>query len=421
MPPSAAPKGSSSSSARRSAPEAAYQAFDGGAASALYTGFQPSPEGTGKANGMEGHKAAGPMSSAKAPHRPAASGSASVQQASEFTSELVQNLAAGSGKPKKKKKIGDIKKIAKKGVKGGAKKLPHAAKIKKSFGKYGPDVDNIQAHIGGRAGEAAQELKAEAYAFGSHIAFTERPTIEIAAHEAAHAVGQMYGEGPPGGVGKPGDRWEKSADRIARKAKSGQDAEAEIEKMLGNKAAAGPKESAQGLGGFAESLQLHATAAAGDFPRQGVLRAGERLVNPRIGDVHGARVRGVHAASKRPRHPGDDGSLGGGGGPRAHVGRRADRPERSRRSRRSARAPSRDRRHAPARRCPCSGPSPGRRPEPRRGRRGAGPGLQGQPRRRGYGHRPRQHRPRSRPAGEPRGQLGPRSGRRTGRRYADRG
>jgi phage-related protein len=274
VPPSTAPKGSSSSSARRSAPEAAYQAFDGGAASALYTGFQPSPEGTGKANGMEGHKAAGPMSSAKAPHRPASSGSATVQQASEFTSELVQNLAAGSGKPKKKKKIGDIKKIAKKGVKGGAKKLPHAAKIKKSFGKYGPDVDNIQAHIGGRAGEAAQELKAEAYAFGSHIAFTERPTIEIAAHEAAHAVGQMYGEGPPGGVGKPGDRWEKSADRIARKAKSGQDAEAEIEKMLGNKAAAGPKESAQGLGGFAESLQLHATAAAGDFLGKGYFEQG---------------------------------------------------------------------------------------------------------------------------------------------------
>lgn len=90
--------------------------------------------------------------------------------------------------------------VAAQGMSGSGDALPHADAIERSFGPEF-DIRGLRAHIGGAAASAADALGAEAYASGSHIAFSRAPDVHTAAHEAAHAVLQQRGIAPAGGIG----------------------------------------------------------------------------------------------------------------------------------------------------------------------------------------------------------------------------
>lgn len=69
-------------------------------------------------------------------------------------------------------------------------------------------------------------MGALAYASGNQIAFKEAPSLELAAHEAAHIVQQQSGKVQlAGGVGKVGDEYEQHADAVAAKVVSGESAQ----------------------------------------------------------------------------------------------------------------------------------------------------------------------------------------------------
>ncbi len=68
-------------------------------------------------------------------------------------------------------------------------------------------------------------MGAAAYASGNQIAFKEQPSLELAAHEAAHVVQQRSGKVQlAGGVGQVGDKYENHADAVAAKVASGKSA-----------------------------------------------------------------------------------------------------------------------------------------------------------------------------------------------------
>jgi len=111
---------------------------------------------------------------------------------------------------------------AREGVSGSGGSLPHKKTIEKSFGS---DMGGVQAHTGPKAAAACEELGAEAYAVGNKVAFKDSsPSVQLAAHEAAHVVQQGAGAQVPGGVGKAGDRHEVAADQAASRASSGKSA-----------------------------------------------------------------------------------------------------------------------------------------------------------------------------------------------------
>jgi hypothetical protein len=68
-------------------------------------------------------------------------------------------------------------------------------------------------------------MRAAAYASGNQIAFKEAPSVELAAHEAAHVVQQQSGKVQlAGGVGQVGDKYEQHADDVAARVGAGQSA-----------------------------------------------------------------------------------------------------------------------------------------------------------------------------------------------------
>jgi Domain of unknown function (DUF4157) len=132
---------------------------------------------------------------------------------------LVQRLAAGAAQ-RTDRAVHDI---AREGVAGGGGKLPHADAIQRSFGPD-HDVSQIDAHVGGVAGEAAAEIGAAAYATGSSVAFQQAPDLFTAAHEAAHVVQQRHGVQLLGGIGSEGDAYEQHADAVAERVVRGESA-----------------------------------------------------------------------------------------------------------------------------------------------------------------------------------------------------
>src|SRR5579883_1305608 len=116
-----------------------------------------------------------------------------------------------------------VKWVAAAGLQGSSQPLPYAATIQKAFGRH--DISRVQAHLGGSAAAAARALGAHAYAAGEHIAFDGSPDLHTAAHEAAHVVQQRHGVQLPGGVGQPGDPFERHADAVADLVVRGQSAQ----------------------------------------------------------------------------------------------------------------------------------------------------------------------------------------------------
>lgn len=142
------------------------------------------------------------------------------QLPSDSSSSSVQEvqLAAQGEKSSDSK----IQQVAATGFSGSSTSLPHLNQIQQSFGV---DLSGVQAYIGGGAAAACQQMGAAAYASGNRIAFKEQPSLELAAHEAAHIVQQASGKVQlAGGVGQVGDEYENHADAVAAKVAMGESA-----------------------------------------------------------------------------------------------------------------------------------------------------------------------------------------------------
>lgn len=101
--------------------------------------------------------------------------------------------------------------------------LPHLEQIQKSFGHH--DLNGVVAHTDANAGAAARRLGTQAYTMGNHVAFAERPTLEVAAHEAAHVVQQRNPLQLAGRAGQVADPYEAEADAVAALVAKGESAE----------------------------------------------------------------------------------------------------------------------------------------------------------------------------------------------------
>ncbi|MFO0747866.1 MAG: DUF4157 domain-containing protein [Myxococcota bacterium] len=118
----------------------------------------------------------------------------------------------------------DVQRSARAGLAGGARPLPHLERIQEAFGPA-HDLSGVQAHVGGPATAACDDMHANAYATGQDVAFAASPSLELAAHEAAHVVQQRAGAVQlSGGVGRSGDRYEQHADRVAARVAAGRSA-----------------------------------------------------------------------------------------------------------------------------------------------------------------------------------------------------
>jgi hypothetical protein len=117
-----------------------------------------------------------------------------------------------------------VREIAREGLRGPAQPLPHLGQIQQSFGSH--DLSDVQAHTDPAAVQASAEIGAAAYTMGPQVAFRGPPDLHTAAHEAAHVVQQRAGISLQGGVGQPGDAYEKQADAVADKVVRGESAEA---------------------------------------------------------------------------------------------------------------------------------------------------------------------------------------------------
>lgn len=125
-----------------------------------------------------------------------------------------------------------VHEAAQRGISGGGGALPHQDAIQKSFGAH--DVSGVKAHVGAEAAEATKAMGAEAYAKGSHVAFSGQPSLHTVAHEAAHVVQQRAGVSLSGGVGRDGDPYEQHADAVADLTVQGKSAEGLLDEMSGS-------------------------------------------------------------------------------------------------------------------------------------------------------------------------------------------
>ncbi len=138
---------------------------------------------------------------------------------------------------------GSVLQVAEQGTSGAGEKLPYLDRIQASFGHH--DVSGIKAHIGGWASLAARQLGASAYAVGDRVAFDGMPDLRTAAHEAAHTIQQAGGVQLSGGVGKPGDHYERHADAVANAVVRGESAQGLLDSVKGRPGAATPTKAVQ--------------------------------------------------------------------------------------------------------------------------------------------------------------------------------
>lgn len=110
-------------------------------------------------------------------------------------------------------------------------------------------------------------MGASAYATGNHVAFARSPDVHTAAHEAAHVIQQSQGVSLSGGVGKPGDPYEKQADAVADRVVKGQSAESLL---------------SSGQTGGSSSSGIQKTEAAGGAPENVILRLAGQVFRVRL-------------------------------------------------------------------------------------------------------------------------------------------
>ena len=213
-----------------------------------------------------------PAEQASGPYadRPTAGSSSFAVQASAASPRSPIQLKGGGG--------GDVHATAAAGHAGSGSALPHKAAIESSFGA---DMSNVQAYTGPQASAACEAMGAQAYAMGNKVAFAESsPSVQLAAHEAAHVVQQSQGVSLAGGVGQAGDKYEVAADTAAARVSSG----ASAADVLGTGGGAGVQHKlADGLQ-MKEDLQF-------DKPKKTVgPKAGKRLAQARDAIKHAKSV-----------------------------------------------------------------------------------------------------------------------------------
>jgi hypothetical protein len=172
---------------------------------------------------------------------------------------------------------GKAQEVAAHGVSGSAQPLPHHDRLQSLFGRH--DIGGVQAHVGGTASAASEQLGAKAYATGNSVAFAGTPDLHTAAHEAAHVVQQRAGVQLKGGVGEAGDCYEQHADAVADRVVAGESAEALLDHAAGS-GSAGPalqrkEETSTAAGGGNPDATPGApgTEGDGDGTYGGVVRA----------------------------------------------------------------------------------------------------------------------------------------------------
>jgi outer membrane protein OmpA-like peptidoglycan-associated protein len=106
---------------------------------------------------------------------------------------------------------------------GTPRPLPHKDAIERSFGP-GHDLSTVRARVGGPAVVSNALLGSSAFTRGEQVEFSAEPSLEEAAHEAAHVVQQRQGFRPPGGLSRAGDGWERNADAVAARVTRGEPA-----------------------------------------------------------------------------------------------------------------------------------------------------------------------------------------------------
>jgi hypothetical protein len=112
--------------------------------------------------------------------------------------------------------------IAREGIAGASRPLPHLDRIQASFGSR--DLSGTRTAVGGAARRANDSMGSLAYAAGGRIAFRHEPDVKLAAHEAAHVVQQRAGVQLKDGVGRAGDGYERHADAVAEAVERGDSA-----------------------------------------------------------------------------------------------------------------------------------------------------------------------------------------------------
>ena len=115
-------------------------------------------------------------------------------------------------------------------MEGAEQPLPHADRIQAAFGRH--DISSARSAIGGRAAVANEKMGSLAYTAGDRIAFRSEPDVKLSAHEAAHVAQQRSGAKLPGGVGRPGDAYERQADAVAEAVDRGESAEPLLDRTI---------------------------------------------------------------------------------------------------------------------------------------------------------------------------------------------
>ncbi|WP_308367695.1 MULTISPECIES: DUF4157 domain-containing protein [unclassified Microbulbifer] len=211
--------------------------------------------------------------------------------------ELVQHRSSAEGQ---KRSPGAIQRIASEGLSGANQPLPHGEQIQASFGRH--DISGVRTSTGGAAGRASEQMGALAYTSSDRIAFRQSPDLRLSAHEAAHTVQQRSGLKLPGNVGRPGDRWERHADRVADAVVAGESAE-----PLLNEVAPGPGRAAPAKGdGISGAVQHQITSIASHRVESPVSAtggiggeaAGEKTEGAASGEVGGKSESGEQAAGQ---------------------------------------------------------------------------------------------------------------------------
>ena len=215
--------------------------------------------------------------------------------------------------------LASIHGAARAGVASASQPLPHLDRIQSSFGRH--DVTSARTETGGPAAHANASMGALAYTAGDRIAFRREPDLKLAAHEAAHVVQQRSGAKLPGGVGRPGDAYERQADAVAESVDRGESAELILDRTISSDPSASetvvqhalevtatrefelPVVSPGDLGGDREPLRAARAPAAG--PK------GAPKGDQKAGDQSGAEDEGSVQGSGKPD---TKGSARGGGG-----------------------------------------------------------------------------------------------------------
>ncbi len=103
--------------------------------------------------------------------------------------------------------------------------LPFLDQIQRSFGPH--DVSRVRAHVDTEARSAADVIDARAFAIGDAVAFADTPTLQLAAHEAAHVIQQRAG------VALATSELEDHADAVANAVVAGRSAVPLLDQLQG--------------------------------------------------------------------------------------------------------------------------------------------------------------------------------------------